>query len=190
MAKKKAKSAQAAKLLKKSKSVTKKATKAVSVAAKKSKRVTPPAKKPSKVPVRVTEKKSRVTKQPSRAVVKKPIALSSKAVTPPSKPVAPAPKPVEASKPESSLGRPLVTQEEKLYMLFHDDYQSRQVFEFLQVETLKQLEEFSPQQIVYMMSKPIRMTVDRIRQRLAEYKRSLKDDEHFAVMVQQQTNVK
>lgn len=182
MAKKKAKSAQAAKLLKKSKlakksqSVAKKSAKAAPPAAKKSKKAAPPAKKPGKTSVRPTEKKSRVTEKSSRAVVKKSVA--------------PPPKPVETPKPEPSLGRPLVTQEEKLYMLFHDDYQSRQVFEFLQVETLKQLEAFSPQQIVYMMSKPIRMTVDRIRQRLAQYKRSLKDDEHFAAMVQEQTNAK
>jgi hypothetical protein len=84
------------------------------------------------------------------------------------------------AKPEVSLGRPLVTQEEKLFMLFHDDYQARQVFEFLRVETVKELEQFSQQQIVHMMSKPLRMTVDRIRQRLAQYKRSLKDDEQFA----------
>ena len=44
-------------------------------------------------------------------------------------------------------GVSLVTQEEKLYMLFHDDYQSRQVFEFLRVETVKELEQFSQQQI-------------------------------------------
>ena len=94
--------------------------------------------------------------------------------------VAAAPIPAEPAKPEASLGRPLVTQEEKLYMLFHDDYLCRQVFEFLRVETLKELEEYTPQQIVHMMSKPIRMTVDRIRQRLAQYKRSLKDDEQFA----------
>src|SRR5688572_20919736 len=30
-----------------------------------------------------------------------------------------------------SLGRPTVTAEEKLFMLFHEDYEARQVFEFL-----------------------------------------------------------
>lgn len=65
-------------------------------------------------------------------------------------------------------------------MLFHDDYLARQVFEFLRVDTVKELEQFSQQQIVHLMSKPLRMTIDRIRQRLAQFKRSLKDDEHFA----------
>ncbi|MBM3971412.1 MAG: hypothetical protein FJ302_16365 [Planctomycetes bacterium] len=82
--------------------------------------------------------------------------------------------------PEISLGRPLVTQEEKLYMLFKDDYHARQIFEFLRVNTLKELEEFSPQQIVRRVSKPVFDTVDRIRQTLAEMKRSLRDDEAYA----------
>lgn len=85
-----------------------------------------------------------------------------------------------AKEPEVSLGRPLVTQEEKLYMLFKDDYHARQIFEFLRVNTLKELEELSPQQIVRRVSKPVFDTVDRIRQALAEMKRSLRDDEAYA----------
>ena len=73
-----------------------------------------------------------------------------------------------------------MTQEEKLYMLFKDDYHARQIFEFLQVFTVKELEQFSPQQIVRRVSKPVFDTVDRIRQTLAEMKRSLRDDETFA----------
>ncbi len=110
---------------------------------------------------------------------------SSTAIKASVKPAAP-PKMTAVSTPEVSLGRPLVTQEEKLYMLFHDDYHSRQVFEFLRVETVRDLEQFSPQQIVHILSKPIRMTVDRIRQRLAQYKRSLRDDEEYAAEFRQQ----
>ena len=89
--------------------------------------------------------------------------------------------------PEVSLGRPLVTQEEKLYMLFKDDYHARQIFEFLRVNTLKELEELSPQQIVRRVSKPVFDTVDRIRVKLAEMKRSLRDDGEFAAEHRQQT---
>jgi hypothetical protein len=126
---------------------------------------------------------------PKKGTIKKKVALkkSDKVVQTPAaaaKPVAPKPA-SPAPRPEHSLGRPLVTQEEKLYMLFHDDYQCRQVFEFLRVETVKDLEQFTAQQIVHLMSRPIRMTVDRIRQRLAQFKRSLKDDEQFAAGVQQ-----
>lgn len=87
-------------------------------------------------------------------------------------------KPVK--EPKVSLGRPLVTQDEKLYMLFKDDYHARQIFEFLRVNTLKELEELSPQQIVRRVSKPVFDTVDRIRAKLAEMKRSLRDDEAYA----------
>jgi hypothetical protein len=79
-----------------------------------------------------------------------------------------------------SLGRPLVRAEEKLYMLFKDDYHARQIFEFLRVETVGDLEHFSPQQIIQILSAPLRKTVERIRDRLAENKRSLRDDAEYA----------
>lgn len=148
-----------------------------------------PKKRVTKVIKKVVKKTAKkVAKKPlkpksaaPKKKVAKPVKRSAAASRPVSaKPPVAAPKPVELAKPDVSLGRPLVTQEEKLYMLFHNDYQSRQVFEFLRVETVKELEEFSPQQIVHLMSRPIRMTVDRIRQRLAEFKRALKGDEEFA----------
>ena len=89
-----------------------------------------------------------------------------------------APKKLKSKEP--SLGRPLVTNEEKLYMLFKEDYHARQIFEFLRVETVKDLEQFSPEQIVRLLSKPIRTTVDRIRQKLAEKNRHLLDDVEYA----------
>ena len=102
---------------------------------------------------------------------------------------APTKKPASrkaVKEPDVSLGRPLVTQEEKLYMLFKDDYHARQIFEFLRVFTVKELEEFSAQQIVRRVSKPVFDTVDRIREKLAGMKRSLRDDEAFAAEYRQQ----
>ena len=153
----------------------------------------------SKVAVKPVKKSAVVTKKTPvvKKVVKRGAVSTSKGATPtakktPAKGVASAPGKVPAksavptkgapvSMPDVSLGRPLITQEEKLYMLFHDDYHSRQVFEFLRVETVRDLEQFTPQQIIHLLSKPIRTTVDRIRQRLAKYKRSLREDEQFAV---------
>jgi hypothetical protein len=86
-----------------------------------------------------------------------------------------------AKRASSTLGRPLVTGEEKLYLLFKEDYQARQVFDFLRVETVKDLEQFTPQQIVHLLSKPMRDTVDGIRRRLAEKNRCLAGDEEFAL---------
>jgi hypothetical protein len=97
----------------------------------------------------------------------------------------PSRKPAKASvrkprKGEPSLGRPLVRIEEKLYLLFKEDYEARQIFEFLRVETVGDLEKFSAQQIIQILSTPVRRTVERIRERLAENKRSLRDDASFA----------
>ena len=125
----------------------------------------------------VVAKKANKTPAPAKTAQKSPAPAARKKMPTAS----PAPE-----KPEISLGRPLVTQEEKLYMLFHEDFLARQVFEFLRVETVKELEQFSQQQIIHMMTKPLRTTVDRIRQRLAQYKRSLKDDEQFAAEFRRQ----
>ena len=98
------------------------------------------------------------------------------------KPVKKAAKRAAAQKrpKKISLGRPTVTAEEKLFMLFHEDYEARQVFEFLQAETVGELEQHTPQDIIHRLSRPIRETVDRIRKRLAERNRCLSGDEQFA----------
>jgi hypothetical protein len=107
----------------------------------------------------------------------------------PAKPAAkksarPAKKKSARRKP--TLGRPTITAEEKLFMLFHDDFHARQVFDFLQAETVGDLEQHSPQEIIHRLSRPIRETVERIRQRLAERNRCLKDDEEFAAECKRQ----
>ena len=66
-------------------------------------------------------------------------------------------------------------------MLFHEDYEARQVFEFLRAETVGDLEQHTPQDIIHRLSRPIRETVDRIRKKLADRNRCLAGDEQFAV---------
>lgn len=107
-------------------------------------------------------KKKKPAKKPA-STKKKPAAAKKKA----------APK-------KPTLGRPTVTAEEKLFMLFHGDYEARQVFEFLRAETVGDLEKFSPQEIIHRLSRPIRETVDRIRTALATRNRCLAGDEQFA----------
>ena len=87
---------------------------------------------------------------------------------------------------DTHVGRALVTQDEKLYMLFREDFHARQIFEFLRAETVRDLEQFSPQQIVKLLSQPIQRTVERIRQRLAEKNRHLAGDEQFAAEFKRQ----
>ena len=78
------------------------------------------------------------------------------------------------------MGRPKITGEEQLFLLFKEDYHARQIFDFLRVERVKDLEQYSPQQIVKLLSRPITETVDRIRRKLAERNRCLRDDQEFA----------
>lgn len=106
--------------------------------------------------------KQKKTKRPAKKASKKPAARKT------------------AAKRKISLGRPTVTAEEKLFMLFHEDYEARQVFEFLRAETVADLEKFGPQEIIHKLSRPIRETVDRIRNKLAERNRCLAGDEEYA----------
>jgi hypothetical protein len=78
------------------------------------------------------------------------------------------------------LGRPKVTADEELDLLFHDDYQARQVFAFLRVRTVGELEQLRPQEIIDRLIAPTVATVERIRRRLAEKNRALNGDEAFA----------
>jgi len=119
----------------------------------------------------------KAARKPVAKKVAKP-AKAAKKVTK-TKPVKKAKSARKAAAPET-LGRPLVTAEEKLYMLFKEDYHARQIFEFLRVNTVGELEQYSPQQITHILSTPIRTTVDRIRQRLADLKRHLRDDLTYA----------
>jgi hypothetical protein len=121
-------------------------------------------KKPSKpAPRNAVTKKSAAPKK--SAALKKPSRSAKKAV---------------AAKPPS-LGRPKVTGEELLYLLFKEDYHARQVFEFLRVNTVKELEQFSATEIIRRLSQPVRTTVERIRQTLAQYNRCLSDDLEYAL---------
>ncbi len=86
-----------------------------------------------------------------------------------------------AQRKPASLGRPIVTAEEQLYMLFKDDYHARQIFEFLRVESVGELEGYSPQEIVNRLSRPVVESVDRIRRTLAEKNRCLSGDIEFAL---------
>jgi hypothetical protein len=127
-----------------------------------------------KPPSKAVKKVSKSAKVVAKKAPPKAAAPVKKA---PTKPSAAPKKPAEPEAP--TLGRPLVTQEEKLYLLFREDYEARQVFEFLRVETVGDLEKLSPDDIVKVLTAPVRRTIQRIRQRLAEKNRSLLGDEEF-----------
>ena len=141
------------------------------------KKVKPTAKKPVAKPAKKAPPKKVAPKgkaAPAKVSAKAATKSAAAKATP-----AKAPPPKLTFPPEVSLGRPLVTQEEKLYMLFHDDYEARQVFEFLRVQTVADLVQLSQEEIIKVLTAPVRRTIQRIRQRLAEKNRSLVGDEDF-----------
>ena len=55
------------------------------------------------------------------------------------------------------------------------------MFAFLKVETVRDLEQHSPQDIIQQMTRPLAQTVDRIRKALAMNNRCLSGDIRFAL---------
>ncbi|HEY3968542.1 MAG TPA: hypothetical protein VGM05_28595 [Planctomycetaceae bacterium] len=123
------------------------------------------AKKPVRKPVAVRKPVKQNPRQGARVVPRKK-----------KPPVASAP--IEAA---PSLGRPKVTGEEDLDLFFKEDYHARQIFKFLNVRTLKDLERYSAGEILRRLSNPIKETVERIRRSLAHHNRCLNGDETYAL---------
>jgi hypothetical protein len=84
------------------------------------------------------------------------------------------------------LGRARISGTAELDQYFLKDYEARQVFSFLGVKTLKELEGYSPQEIIDRLTAPMLMTVNRIRKALALQNRCLSGDQQFAVEFKQQ----
>lgn len=150
-----------------------------------------PAKSKKPVPARkTTNRKAASRKVAGRKPVKSNPRQGARVVKPKKRsPVAAkqvAAKPVAAKSAAPaddrvSLGRPKVTGEEDLDLFFREDYHARQIFKFLQVQTVKELERYSASEILRRLSDPIKKTVERVRQLLAQYNRCLHGDETYAL---------
>lgn len=140
-----------------------------------------PAKNKKPVPSRKAPiRKAPVRKTAGRKAVKKNPRRGARVVAPKKKPpAAPAPPPPVEARP--SLGRPKVTGEEDLDLFFKEDYHARQIFKFLGVQTVKELERYSSSEILRRLSIPIKETVERVRRLLAQYNRCLHGDESYAL---------
>jgi DNA-binding protein HU-beta len=134
------------------------------------------AKKSSRKTAKSTKKSSKKRVAKKKGATRRLVAVKKKS---PRKAAKKRPAKKKTSKP--TLGRPKVTGDEKLYMLFKEDFHARQIFAFLNVETVRELEEYSPGEIVKLLSKPIRQSVDGIRKLLADRNRHLLDDKEFAL---------
>lgn len=125
----------------------------------------------------------------SRVSAKPALRAKPKAMKP-----APAAKSAGRAKstqtPRAAIGRPRISGDEKLYLLFKEDYHARQIFEFLRVETIRDLEQHSPNEIFRRLTIPIQQTLTRIRSKLANYHRHLLEDADFLLeqIAKQQKN--
>jgi hypothetical protein len=83
-------------------------------------------------------------------------------------------------KSASALGRVRVQSAARLDLVFQKDYQAREIFGFLKIETIAELEQFGPDEIIERLAGPMMQTVLRIRKTLAMANRHLAKDEKFA----------
>lgn len=130
----------------------------------------------SKVSAKKTASRPKRTVKKRKAVATKTSRAKKKA----------APRKTSARKKPVSLGRPRIAGDAELEQMFLKDYEARQVFQFLRVKTVKELEEYRPAEIVELLTAPMVQTVDRIRKALAVNNRHLSGDRKFALRFKRQ----
>jgi hypothetical protein len=135
-----------------------------------------------KVAKKVATKKKPPAGPPRKKAAKPSAKVRTKKVARPAatKQAAPRKRRTPARKGPASLGRVKVAADARLDLLFQKDYQAREVFDFLKVQTLRELEEHAPDEIIERLTGPLVQTVQRIRKTLALVHRHLAKDEKFA----------
>lgn len=154
-----------------------------------------------KAPVKKVAKKKAVPAKKT-AAKKAPAKKTAAKKTVAAKPAAPKKKPVArkkgvrratlssgvGKKNERRLGRSRVPADAPLAVVFQHDPEAQKAFAFLEIQTVRQLEEFEPDELVRRLSSPAKQTVGRIRKMLALNNRCLQTDESFAVEFQELAN--
>lgn len=80
----------------------------------------------------------------------------------------------------SKLGRSRIPVDAPLDVVFQSDSEARDAFHFLGIHSIRELEQFSADQLVLRLTSPAKLTVGRIRKKLAMNNRCLAGDEEFA----------
>lgn len=132
---------------------------------------------------RASKKKSAAPAAAKRRQAAKSPARTKKLV---SKPRPARTKATAAARRAAALGRPRVPGTAELELMFQKDLEARQVFAFLQVKTLKELEDLSADEILRRLTAPMEHTVGRIRKALAMNNRCLEGDQKFAIAFKKQ----
>ena len=174
----------------KKKAPKKKATKKTASRPAAKKTPTPKAAKNNAAAKPAVKKKSVAKKKPAGTVVKK---TATRVVSEPPAPVKKAVKKrkgvrratttsgIRTSKPARKLGRSQIPIDAPLDIVFQNDQPAREAFVFLGIHTVRELEEFVPDELVRRLTSPAKQTVGRIRKILAMNNRSLEQDEAFAL---------
>lgn len=92
---------------------------------------------------------------------------------------------IRTRKPVRKLGRSRIPIDAPLDVVFQNDLQAREAFVFLGVHTIRELEQFHPDDLVMRLTSPAKQTVGRIRKILAMNNRCLEGDESFALEFQE-----
>lgn len=173
--------------------------KVVKKSAKPAKPASRAAKKATKPPRTVARKKPAQPKAPAKKpavkkapIVKAPVTIVRKPV-PVAEPVqrkkgvrkATISSGVHDEKPARKLGRSRIPIDAPLDVVFQNDLQAREAFMFLGIHSIRDLEQFNPDDLVLRLTGPAKLTVGRIRKILAMNNRCLSNDEEFALEFQE-----
>ncbi len=91
---------------------------------------------------------------------------------------------VHDEKATRKLGRSRIPIDAPLDVVFQNDIQAREAFMFLGIHSIRDLEQFNPDDLVLRLTGPAKLTVGRIRKILAMNNRCLSNDEEFALEFQ------
>ena len=163
----------------KKKKAPKKAAKTVK-AAKKAKAVKKPAKAAKKKPAVKKAAVKKTAAKPSKSE-KKP---SSKATRKKGVRRATMTTGIRTKKSGKKIGRSRIPVDAPLTVVFEKVDDALEAFKYLEVNTFRELEEFTPDELVKRLTSPAIQTVGRIRKYLAINNRHLAEDESFAIEFQ------
>jgi hypothetical protein len=92
---------------------------------------------------------------------------------------------IRDAKPVRKLGRSRIPIDAPLDVVFQNDMQAKEAFMFLGIHSIRDLEQFNPDELVLRLTGPAKLTVGRIRKILAMNNRCLTGDEEFALEFQE-----
>ncbi len=86
---------------------------------------------------------------------------------------------IRTKKAGKKMGRSRIPTDAPLAVVFQNDLDAQEAFAFLGIHTIRELEEFPPDELVMRLTSPAKQTVGRIRKILAMNNRCLSDARHL-----------